>query len=347
MKDTLRRVLPYVGYAAFYLFCFGLFSYLTFPYQKVRDRIVADFALDPKGRPTNQRIEIEELSPYWFTGVRAKGVKVTIAPPPKVTGEPDPPLVVEVQEMHARAGIFAKLLGKTKVSYYVKAFGGEIEGMFVDSATERKLELDLDEVSVSRVDALSAMVGLPMVGVLKGHVDLTFPDRRASKAEGSMKLTFTDLAVGDGKAKIKGMLALPKVNVGELALEADVAAGVVKVSKLGAAGGDLELAGDGKIQLRDQPMESQTDLYFRFKFSDGYRNKNDTTRLLLGAPGGGGAPPMFEMDPQVKSSKRSDGFYGWHMLGLLSSPKFEAFAGSSPGGRPAGGAATVKGFGKP
>ncbi len=342
MKAALRRALPYIGYASFYLASFALFLYLTFPYDKVRDRIVAGFALDPKGRPTHQRIEIDELSPYWFTGVRATGVKLTIAAAPKVTGEPDPPMVVEIDELRARVGIFAKLLGKTRVSFHVKGFGGVVDGTFVDSSAERRIELDLDEVSVARIDALSALVGLPLTGVVKGHVELGFPERRASKGEGTIKLAFTDLAVGDGKAKLKGMLALPKVQVGELALEADVASGIVKVSKLGAAGGDLQLAGDGKIQLRDQPMESQTDLFLRFKFSDGYRNKNDTTRLLLGTPGGGGAPAMLEMDPKVKLSKRADGFYGWHMMGLLSAPKFEPFAGTSPGARPTVGAPTAR-----
>lgn len=329
MIQRLKRILPYFGYGAFYLVVFFFACYLTFPYARLRDRIQAEFAADQKGRPSNQRLEIEELEPYFFTGVRAKGVKVTMAAPPKV-GEPDPPTEIEIEELRARVGIFARLFGKTKVSFFARAFGGEIEGSFADSATERKIDVDLSDVSVTRIGPLVAMVGLPMYGALKGHVDLTFPDKRASKGEGSVKLTLADLAVGDGKAKLKGALALPRMNVGELTLDADVAGGVVKLNKMGASGGDLEVAGEGKVQLRDQPSESSTDLYLRFKFSDAYKGRNDTTKSLFGAPGST-APALFELDPSIKSSKRADGFYGFHMTGMLGSPKFEPFSGSAPG----------------
>ncbi len=323
--------LTVVGYIAFYLFAFFLAAYWSFPYERLRDRLVAEFAADQKGRPSNQRIEIEELEPYWFTGVRARGVKVTIAAPPKPGGEQPPHTVIEVDELRARTGIFAKLLGKTKVSYLVKGFGGEVSGEFVDSAAERRLDMELVDVAVSRLDPLVAAVGLPMVGSMKGDLSLVFPERRASKAEGHMKLTIADLAVGDGKAKVKNTIALPKMKVGELAFDAEAQGGVLKINKLAASGGDLEVATEGKIQLRDVPMESICDLYLRFRFSDAFKGRNDTTKTLFGAPGST-APALFELDPSIKKSKRADGFYGWHVLGNLAAPKFDPFAGSAPGG---------------
>lgn len=334
MRERLMPVLTVVGYIAFYLFAFFLSAYLTFPYERLRDRLVAEFAADQKGRPSNQRIEIDELEPYWFTGVRARGVKVTLATPAKPSGEQAPPTVVEVEELRARTGVFAKLLGKTKVNYFVRAFGGEISGVFVDSSAERRLEMELEDVAVSRLDPLVAAVGLPMAGAMKGEITLVFPDRRASKAEGLMKLSITDLAVGDGKAKIKNTIALPKMNVGELAVDAEVQSGVLKLNKLAAAGGDLEVATDGKVQLRDIPMESICDLYLRFKFSDAFKGRNDTTKTIFGAPGST-SPALFELDPSIKQAKRADGFYGWHVVGNLTAPKFEPFAGNAPGSAPA------------
>ncbi len=334
MKERLKPALTVIGYIAFYLLAFALSAYWSFPYERLRDRVIAEFAADQKGRPSNQRIEIEELEPYWFTGVRARGVKVTFAAPPKPSGEQAPPTVIEVEELRARTGVFAKLLGKTKVSYFVKAFGGEISGLFVDSTAERRLEMELVDVAVSRLDPLVAAVGLPMAGAMKGELNLTFPERRASKGEGQLKLSITDLAVGDGKAKIKNTIALPRMSVGELAFDAEVQGGVMKINKLAAAGGDLEIATEGKIQLRDIPMESICDLYLRFKFSDAFKGRNDTTKTLFGAPGST-APALFELDPTIKQSKRADGFYGWHMMGNLSAPKFNPFAGAAPGGKPA------------
>jgi type II secretion system protein N len=172
-----------------------------------------------------------------------------------------------------------------------------------------------------------------MFGSMKGKVDLTFPDKRASKGQGSLNITFVDLAVGDGKAKLKETLALPKIQVGELALEATVKDGLLVVSKLAAQGKDVDVAADGTLRLKDIPTESLTDIYLRFKVNDSYRSRNDVTRSIFGAPGSS-APALIELaDPKVKNSKRSDGFYGWHAVGLVSSLRFEPFAGTPPANR--------------
>lgn len=344
MKERLQRILPFVAYGVFYLVVFFLACYFTFPYGKLKDRLIAEFAAEQKAKATTQRLEIDELEPYWFTGVRARGVRLTILPAAKPidTGD-EPPTVIELEELRARVSIFARLLGKTKVSFYARAFGGEIDGMFYDAAAERHLDFELSDLSVARVTPLVSLVGLPLYGVMKGKVDLTFPDKRASKADGSVNLSIVDLAAGDGKAKIKGTLALPKMDAGELALEAEAKEGVVKVNKLSATGKDLELVADGTFKLKDQPTESQADVYLRFKFTDAYKGKNDITKGLFGAPGST-APALFELaDAKIRQSKRSDGFYGWHMIGLLSNIRFEPYAGNPPTQKPGG---AVKGFAK-
>lgn len=348
MIERLKRILPYLGYAMFYGMVFFLGCYLSFPYSKLKDRLVAEFAAQQRGKLSTQKLEIDELEPNWFTGVRARGVRLTISSPPKFNAEEEPPTVIEIDEVKVRVSLLAKLLGKNQFSFFARAFGGQVEGTFWDSSTSRHLDLELSEVAVGRIEPLKAVLGLPMFGALKGTVDLTFADKRASKGEGSINLAFTDLAVGDGNAKLKGTLALPKIQVGDLALEASVKEGMVTVTKFAAQGKDVDFAADGTIRLKDQPMESITDIYLRFKVSDGYRNRNDVTRSIFGAPGST-SPPLIELaDPKVKNSKRSDGFYGWHMIGLLSSPKFEPFSGTPPANRltPPAAQGGVRGFTK-
>ena len=323
--DKVKRLLPFALYGVFYLFVFFVACYLTFPYARLRDRLVAEFAAETKGKQTQQRLEIDELEPYWLSGVRARGVRLTTAGTPKPMGPEDPPTVISLDEVRARVSIFARLFGKTKVSFFVKAFGGEVDGLWVDGATERHLEADLSGIEVTRIDPIVSLVGLPMQGAIKGKIDLTFPDKRFQKSSGTMSLTITDLAVGNGIAKIKGMLALPRTKVGDLVLDAEAREGVLKLNKLAATGGDLEIAADGKIGLRDEPSTSTTDVFLRFKFSDGYKNRNDATKALFTGP-----LPAFELAPDIKASKRADGFYGWHMSGPLANAKFEPYAGASP-----------------
>ncbi|MCS6901242.1 MAG: type II secretion system protein GspN [Myxococcales bacterium] len=346
MMERIKRTLPYVGYAFFYGFVFLLGCYLTFPYHKLKDRLIAEFAAQQKGKLTTQKLEIDDLEPYWFTGIRARGVRLSITNAPKITGETDPPTVLEWEELQIHYSLLARFFGKHKVSFLARAFGGQLEGTFWDSSTERHLDFEMSDITVGRVEPLRALLGLPMFGSMQGKVDLTFPDKRASKGEGSIKLTLVDLAVGDGKAKLKDTLALPKIQVGELTLEATVKEGLVVISKLEAQGKDVDLAADGTIRLKDQPTESLTDLYLRFRINDSYRNRNDQTRGLFGAPGSS-TPALIELaDPKVKNSKRPDGFYGWHAVGLISSLRFEPFPGNPPANRltpsPAQGA--IRGF---
>src|SRR5689334_15767647 len=69
--------------------------------------------------------------------------------------------------------------------------------------------------------------------------------------------------------------------------------------------------------------DSQADLYLRFKFTDAYRTKSDTTKTLLGDPTSP-LPGLIEMQvPKMKRAKRADGFFGWHMHGALKNPRFD------------------------
>ena len=331
MKERLRAALPYLGYVAFYLFTFGLSAYFAFPYDRLRDRLVAELSAPGKASRTKMQVEIDELGPHWFTGLSATGVRVLFSNsrPVSASSEPEKPTTLELDEVHARFGLFAKLFGKTKVSYWAHAFGGEVEGVYEDSEAERRIEARLKDVLANRVEPLTGLLGIPLQGALQGSLDLTMPERKAHKASGSLAFNVTDLAAGDGEAKILDQIALPKLNVGALDLEADVKDGTLRLTKFGAGGQDIELAGEGKVSLRENITDSFADLYFRFKFNDSYRNKNEKTKALFGEPGSN-APAAFEFVPKVKTSKRSDGMYGWHLTGSLSLPRFDPYSATPP-----------------
>jgi type II secretion system protein N len=170
-----------------------------------------------------------------------------------------------------------------------------------------------------------------MEGKMSGTISLLMPEGKASKGSGSVQIEIKDLAVGDGKAKLKGALALPRLAVGDLTLTGEAKDGVLKITKLAATGKDLELSGEGRIGMRDLATESLADIQVRFKINDGYRTKSDIAKSLFGAPGSS-VPPLFELDPKVKASKRPDGFYGWTVRGPLGRPDFvPAGGGAIPG----------------
>jgi type II secretion system protein N len=323
MSPRLRTALRYAGLVAFYLFSLFIFCVLTFPYQRLRDRLVDEFNARQTG-PDALRLELDELSAYSLGGIEAEGVRL-ISPPKRVAtpaeGEIPKPSVLAIDSAHARLSLLSFLFGSIDVSFGADAFGGEISGTTSESDGTRELELTIEDLSLARAPLLADAIGLPLDGTVNGTLELALPEGKLSKADGSVKLEISGLSAGDGKAKIRETIALPKVEAGDLTLAGDVSEGQLKLSDFSAKGNDLELVAEGSMRLRDPLPTSMLSLTARFRFTQRYANKNDLTRALLGTPGSS-APGLFDLDPKNKRAKRPDGFYGYRVSGTLAAPTF-------------------------
>jgi type II secretion system protein N len=309
---------PLIGYPIFYLFCLCIFAALCFPYDKLKERIVAGFNADQRAGSGQDELQIDEMSGYWLSGVRVKGARLLSAS--KEPGKP--PSKIQVEEATARYSILSALVGRSSLSFDAFAFGGEASGSYDVHGSDKAIDLTLDGIDVGELTPLTQILGVPMQGKLGGTVRLTLPEGKTSKANGAVALEVKDLAVGDGKAKIKGALALPKVDIGTLTFAAEAKEGTLRITKLVAGGKDVELQGEGRITLRDPGSDSLCDAQARFKINDVYRNKSDITKSLFGSPGST-APALLELaDPKVKQSKRADGFFVWTLRGPLNHIEF-------------------------
>jgi type II secretion system protein N len=307
-----------VGYPLFYVLCLCVFASITFPYDKLKERVVATFNAQQRPAGSQEELQIDEMSGYWLSGVRVKGVRLLTA-----STEPGkPPSKIQIDEATARYSILPALVGGSDVSFDAYAFGGEASGSYSVHGADKSIDVSLDAIDLGQLDPVVQLLGVPLQGKVGGTLRLTMPEGKASKASGSVSIEIKNVAVGDGKAKIKGALALPKLEVGTLTIAAEAKEGALKLTKLVAGGKDVEVQGDGRITLRDTASESLFDGQVRFKINDGYRSKNDMTKSLFGTPGSS-APALFELaDPKVKQSKRADGFYAWTLRGPLGHMEF-------------------------
>lgn len=335
LKERLKSLAPKIGFPIFYVVSLGVFASLTFPYDKLKERIVVTFNAQQRALGAQQELQIDELTSHFITGVKAKGVRLT-----SLNTEPGkPPVELKIDEAKARIALFPLLIGHHDVFFHLDAFGGEIDGEYDELGADRAVEVELKGVDMGKVEPLTAMLGLPMEGKLTGTLKVSMPEGKASKGSGTAAFEATDVALGDGKAKLKGALALPRIVVGSLSFTGEAKEGVLKVTKLTAGGKDVELQGDGRVQMREMALESSCDVNVKFKVNDGYRTKSDVTKSLFGAPGSN-APALFELaDPKVKQAKRPDGFYAFHIRGLLGRPDFEPQGGGGGGAGPG-----LKGF---
>jgi type II secretion system protein N len=335
LTPRAQKAVRIAGYAAFYVFSLMIFAYLTFPYDRLKERIIDEFHARQTG-PDAMKLEIDSLDGYYLSGVEAEGIRLIStgkassadvpeegAAPAAVSAEtvPAKPSVLSIESAHARVGLLPLLVGSIRLSFGAEAFGGSVSGSTSESDGARRISVELEELALGQATLLSDAVGLPLAGTLNGKLELSLPENKLAKAEGTVSMKMEGLSAGDGKAKIRDTIALPKVEAGDLTFEGESTDGQLKVNNFSASGPDLELATEGSVRLRDPMQSSLLNLTARFRFTDRYMGKNEMTRGLFGSPGSS-VPGLFDLDPKNKRAKRADGFYGWRVTGSLTRPQF-------------------------
>ena len=327
-KERLRRLGPKLGYPVFYLFCLIIFISWTFPYEKLRDRIVTSFNAQQRTSAQPQELQIDELDSSFLTGVKMKGVRLIT--PPNEAGKA--PSVMSIEEARARISLLGLLVGNKNVSFGVDAFDGTIKGTYEDSGKTRAVDINFDGVEMARIDTIAANIGFPLDGKLFGNITLDLPEGKASKGNGVIALELRELNAGTAKELViktpMGPFTLPRLKIGNVQINGEAKDGNLKITKVSASGGDVDVTGDGKVQMHEVASDAHLDVNLKFKINDAYRTKNDKTKLLFGAPGQKDKP-MLEMDPKMAKSKTSDGFYQLRIGGSLARPDVQPGRGGS------------------
>ncbi len=244
---------------------------------------------------------------------------------------------IHAENVFARVAPLSMLFGTTDVTYDVDGFGGAISGTLTISGESKHLIAEFEGVDPGQLPGVVESLELPLSGVMTGKIDLRLPEGKISAAEGVVDIEISDLKIGDGKTKIRGLFALPTLDAGTMKLKATATQGKVKIEQFETKGADIEASGEGRLRLRDTlGMSMVEQLSLNYKFNDKYRDKDDTTRSLLGKPGDN-APALMDLDPKVKRAKQADDSYSWRVTGSFSRLTFTPALGSSKPGTPARG----------
>ncbi|MCA9582599.1 MAG: type II secretion system protein GspN, partial [Myxococcales bacterium] len=281
MKAIGKRLTQYLGYALFFAGCFLLFSYWTFPWNRVRDYAITQ--LEPQ--VPGYRFRVGSLSPSWVTGMTMTDVKIT-----KTGPTPDQSMELSVDELTLRVKVLPYLFGTRRFTFSAEMGEGELDGAYGESTSgdkgkeviTKEVELELDQVDLARLEVLRSVLTLPLKGKASGEVDLTL-STDTEKTEGVIDLQIDGLVLGDGETKLPfpGLgdgLTIDPIRMGTVKLQADVEKGVAKIKDLSSKGPDAELKIAGEVQLNAKFERSRPDLLARLKFTDAYKNKSDRTK---------------------------------------------------------------------
>lgn len=323
------RQLRWVAYGLAYLFTFIILAYVSFPYERLKQHLVSTYNASQIG-PNPDRLEVDSLTWSWrFPGVVARGVRLTVGgaevkPEADMTVEastettpPPPPPVLAADEVYVSFSPVSLLSGARAASFGANALGGEVSGWARDAADLRRLELQLDGINPGAVPQVASAIGLPISGRVSGQIAIDLPENNLMKAEGTVDLSAEDLVLGDGKAKIQNMIALPELHMGAFTLKAGITGGRLKLDECSAHGKDIDLALTGGLRLRKRLEGSLAELELKFSFSDKYKTQSDLTKALFGQPDTK-IPGLFDTATKGLLTKQADGSYAARLFGPFS-----------------------------
>ncbi len=362
MKTRLAKIAKWVAYPLFYLFCLAIFGYLTFPFDSLKTRIIAEFdkqqqsARKGRGDGAPMRLEIDELDSYWLSGVEVTGARLIIPPKPQ-TKRPSPmafgsapakkdddiPKASEmlIDRVTARVQLLPLLIGDVRVSFDAEAFGGELSGTVPVGADSGEVEVAFEGLQLMDVSPLQDLLeGVPLQGVAAGQLTVAPKEGKFAKADGHLHMTLDTVKLGKKRKNDEGAVedvvelqgvALPSVVIGTVTIDATIKDGILTIDDFSSKGPDFELAGEGKIKLHETWERSKAEMFLKFKFSDSYRTKSDAATSLLGKPGQN-FPPAIEAVPTspFRRAKTDDDFYRFQISGPLGRVDFK------PAGKTAG-----------
>lgn len=296
-----------LGYALFALVAFVFFFYLTFPYEGVKDRVVAE------ARAQGYELHIRSMGPGLF-GITAHDVLFKSAKPAQqVAGMPEQESqALEIESISVRPSLFP--LG---AAFHANALGGTASGS-IGGLSSLVIDADLDELDLS-LGNLPGFTGLQLAGQLDGSLSLkiprtaptgakTPPEPDMGQASGSLDLEGSDVTINGGTVVVPMYgqptpMDLPKIILGNLDAKVEFDKGQGKLETLTAKSSDLDLSGQGTVKLAKRVEYSELSLQLRFKVQDDLKKRLGPMSMALS---------VLQRDPKdpTYNSARVTGFLG-------------------------------------
>jgi type II secretion system protein N len=320
IRDRLRKYWKVGATAAFGLFVFFLVLFLTLPYGRLKDYLVA------LAEQQGYDVEVKSQGPALGLGIRLKDV--IVATRPSGGGKPTR---IAIPVAKVRWSLLGALAGRKTFQVSANVFGGDLDVESSRSKTESALHVSATAIDLSELPWVKAAINLPLFGKLEMKLDEKMPGLRAAATVGSLTWTCSACALGDGKAKLiirdnpllaEG-LGLPKIRLGDFVGRVAIDKGVGRLQGVQAKSPDGELFVEGEIKLNDSLASSSMDLYVRFKLSDALLKSSEKLRTIMEIAAAGG--------------KRPDGLYGFRISGPLNHLGAPVWTKTSPFGAPASG----------
>lgn len=243
----MRRPFAIVVWGGLGLAVFCTFLYWTFPYDLVKERLIAGMETAFGGAI---EVKIEKLKPHWFTGAKLKGLELRLR-----TADGTQPLW-SADRVKVRVGLFSLLFGQPRTRFALKGKASRISGRFQRGENGYQLELHLDPLAIEEFGYVKSVLGMELDGAIEGAIRLQVNPTQLTQSQGQIDLVFRDwrlkkgskIPLGQaGRMDVQEDLVLAKGS--DAGVKIAIAKGVAEVTSITLAGGDIEMEVKGQAFL--------------------------------------------------------------------------------------------------
>ncbi len=302
----------WLGWSALWTVVFFAAFYVSLDANVIKGRVERSLA-----SALGYQVDIDSAELTGFIGLRLNSMTFTDTSLAQDKDSKGTRFTVDYLEIYPLS-LFSPSKG---ISFETALFAGTAQGEVERDGRDMSLSWSIKDLDLSKLPWLRGSVSIPLKGRLSSSGDLSIPDGKMFKSEGTMKFSVKKSVLGDGKTSLnlgnfvatkqaasarlaKEGMTLPPLRLDDFEAELDISDGRVKLKDIEIRGRDVEGDVSGNLVLRQHIRDSAVTIYLKFKFLDTAKKKYDELEAM-------------EAFLQARG-KRPDGYIGVSITGTLS-----------------------------
>lgn len=246
------------------IFFFFLFLILFFPLESLARHFLSQVEVATKGA---YKITVGEMDPNVLFKSVFKNFQVHKVEKGATR------LIADIPELKIGVSYLALMGGTVRASFVASGRKGEMEGDFVLSQNEYRIDSEMEDFSLQNIPCLSELVTVPLEGRLDGTADLDLYPKQMNKNRAKIDLKLKEFKIPASKVTpYPGVdldlpetnLSGPKGGVFKVSLEK----GKLAVDRFELPGEDFSVTMSGTVQLSPRIPLSRLNLEGSFRISE-------------------------------------------------------------------------------
>ena len=283
----MQKIGRIIGYILFGLFVFMFFTYLNFPYDKLKDKIFAQVE-----QKTGLKLDAAEVKTTWTLGFVFNGVELSH----RAMNIPQ----IHLAHLKVSPSLISLLFLRPKLKFEVGFTEGSLSGTLHQKGKTQDIGLKFSSLNFTK--DLKGVFPIDLQGILQGEFNVAGDLAQMKEMNGNMDIRIQKF----GLAQMNVLnMNIPQISLSKMLLRGTLKNERLVIEKIDIGGDkeDLQANASGDIQLDTKNLNnSKLNLTLKFKLSE--KMKKEFSLFL----------------PFIANALGPQGFYSLAITGRISAP---------------------------